>query len=152
MIDDATQFIKNDIGHKGLDNPSLITEAIDEAIRKVDGPITSCPPTGPPTTTDELNERLSRMQHTLDQFLEPILKNTYDKSMNCDGFADFSPNRITTIQATIDMLTKKYLAPIQQKQKDLQAGHASDCDKKKGASSAVGSSMNTIKGGSKPGV
>jgi hypothetical protein len=164
LIADVTIFIKNDNGQKGLDDPSLNDRSINDAVSKVDGPITICPPTDEPT---DINERLTRMENTLAQFIEPQLKATYEKSMKCSSegfmvpasarrrrrgiepFLDLDLNdpvqRLKEIEHTIHSLTVQYLAPIQQKQKDLQSGKVSDCDKQKGSKTAVGSSMSMIR-------
>ena len=160
MKEEVIIFIKNDNGQKGLDDPSLNDRSINYAISKVDGPITTCPPTDEPA---DLNEHLTRMEHTLAQFIEPQLKAAYEKSMNCsEGFMvpasarrrrrglepfldlDDSAQRLQAIEHTLHRLTVQYLAPIQQKQKDLQSGKVSDCDKQKGSKTAVGSSMSMI--------
>ncbi len=168
LIADVTIFIKNDNGQKGLDDPSLNDRSINDAVSKVDGPITTCPPTDEPT---DINERLTRMEHTLAQFIDPQLKAAYEKSMKCSSegfmvpasarrrrrglepFLDLNLNldlndpvyRLKEIEHTIHNLTVQYLAPIQQKQKDLQSGKVSDCDKQKGSKTAVGSSMSMIR-------
>ena len=168
MVDAVVKFIESDVGQKGQDDPSLNQKAINDALSNVDGPITTCPP---PSSVNDYNDRLSRMQRTLDQFIKPELKKTYDKVFDqkgCDNFVGSmvpiepfdNPEsefimmvaQLQIIQSTIVSLTNQYLAPIQQKQKELQSGKASDCDKKKGAHSSVGSSLSMIRGSSKPGV
>jgi len=166
MIGNVVEFIKNKVGKKGEDDPSLYTQAINDAIGKVDGPITSCPAGGTPTSVDDVNDRLSRMQDTLDQFIRPVLKDTYDITFDQKGCDNFVGNLLVepfddtqeevgmimsglpAIQNTIASLTGQYLGPIQQKQKDLKSGKASDCDKKKGAKKANSSSLSMIEGSS----
>ena len=208
MTADIVQFIMNDVGKPGQDDPSLNTAAIQKAVSKVDGPITVCPPAPQPTTVDDINDRLTRMEQTLNQLIEPELKHTYEVTFDKkDCFVDFQESseefmdflgtkelqwrrrrviepsghswpksnaqtlttlvepfddpqdefikmvdRLQGIQGTIASLTAQYLAPIQQKQKELKAGKPSDCDKKKGSKSSVSSSLNQIKGSSKPGM
>jgi hypothetical protein len=180
MTADIVEFIKNDVGKPGQDDPSLNDQAIQKAVSKVDGPITTCPPAPQPTTVDDINDRLTRMEQTLNQLIEPELKHTYEVTFDTkDCFVDFlgakelkwrrrrrviegfedpqdefikMVDRLQGIQGTIASLTAQYLAPIQQKQKDLKSGKPSDCDKKKGAKSSVSSSLNQIKGSSKPGM
>ena len=180
MTADIVTFIKNDVGKPGQDDPSLNDAAIQKAVSKVDGPITVCPPAPQPTTVDDINDRLTRMEQTLNQLIAPELKHTYEVTFDTkDCFVDFlgikelkwrrrrhviepfddpqdefinMVNRLQGIQGTIASLTAQYLAPIQQKQKDLKSGKPSDCDKKKGAKSSVSSSLNQIKGSSKPGM
>lgn len=165
LIADTVTFIKNDVGKKGQDDPSANEDAINDAVSNVDGPITVCPAAGTPTSVDDVDDRLSRMKRTLDQFIETEFKKTYDKAMKCDSesfighivepfddaqdkFADFV-SRLQDIQTKIGFLTSQYLNPIQQKQKDLKSGKASDCDKQKGAKSSVSSSLGQIQGGGK---
>ena len=144
LMAEVITFIKNDVGKPGQDDPSRNDQAIQTAMNKVDGPITVCPPASPPTTIEDANDRLARMEHTLAQFIEPELKHTYEVTFDkkgCDSFMDYTP-RLQAIQDTIKSLTSQYLAPIQQKQKELRSGNVSDCDKKKAASSSVSVSVS----------
>ena len=175
MTTAVVTFIKNEVGKPGQDDPSLNDKAVQKAVNKVDGPITACPPAPQPTTVDDINDRLTRMENTLNQLIAPELKHTYDVVFDTkDCFRDFLgtktrmhviepfddtqdefvklTGRLQGIQGTIFSLTSQYLGPIQQKQKDLQGGKASDCDKKKGSKSSVSSSLSMIKGSSKPGL
>ena len=155
LIQDVRNFITADIGQPGQDDPSLITAAMQKAVDAVNGPITICI-----TASEELNDtnkpdnlsiddRLTRMERTLDQLVEPQLKLAYDKSMTCEGFASDSldsvsetveskqKERLAAIQTMIATLTKRYLDPLDQKQADLKAGQLSDCEKRKGANTAI---------------
>lgn len=144
LIDDVRNFITADIGQPGQADPSLITAAMQKAIDAVKGPITNCPgdsapaPASAPSDPAMINDRLSRMERTLEQLVEPQFKYTYDKSMTCEGFVSGTPQeRLTAIQATIAMFKKRYLDPLDQKKADLQAGHLSDCEKRKAANTAI---------------
>lgn len=140
MLDDVSQFIKNTFGKRGQDNPALPAAAFQAAVAAAKGPTTVCPPQEPPTMVD-VDERLDRMERTLLLVIEPQFKTTYDTSVTCnEGFADLSlslTSRLQQLRATIDLMNSKYLRPIQQKQKDLQSGRVSDCDKKRGAKTAI---------------
>ncbi len=137
MVDDVIAFIKSRNGPKGLDDPSINTTAIEKAKQAVDGPITTCPESG------TVEDRLTRMEQTLQQFIEPNLKQTYEMTVVCESFASVSDSlvdpasRLHAIRQTIHTLKAKYLNPIQQKQADLRQGRVSDCDKKRGAITAV---------------
>jgi len=161
LITDVRNFITADIGQPGQDDPSLITAAMQKAVDAVNGPITICISGSDstdktnnqdnPDKTDNLSidDRLTRMEQTLNQLVEPQLKLAYDKSMTCEGFESDSMDsvsetveskqkeRLTAIQATMDMLKKRYLDPLDQKQADLKAGQLSDCEKRKGANTAI---------------
>jgi len=157
LIEDVRNFITADIGQPGQDDPSLITAAMQKAVDAVNGPITICLTESTESSrstesTDKLSidDRLTRMEQTLNQLVEPQLKLAYDKSMICEGFESDSmdlasdPNaeskqkeRLTTIQATMDMLKKRYLDPLDKKQADLKSGQLSDCEKRKGANTAI---------------
>jgi hypothetical protein len=142
LITDVRNFITSDIGQPGQADPSLITAAMQKAIDAVKGPITTCPeaPASAPAPSDPaiIEDRLARMERTLEQLVEPQFKYTYDKAMTCEGFASGTPQeRLTAIQATIATLKARYLDPLDQKQADLQAGHLSDCEKRKAANTAI---------------
>jgi len=152
LITDVRNFITADIGQPGQDDPSLITAAVQKAVDAVNGPITICLTESTSTATPNqlsIDDRLARMERTLDQLVEPQLKLAYDKAMTCEGFASDSldsvsetveskqKERLAAIQATIATLTKRYLDPLDQKQAELKAGHLSDCEKRKGANTAI---------------
>ena len=163
LVDHVNTFIASDVGQPGQDNPSILKAAQNKAAAATMGPNTVCPGTElVPVDMNEAADRISRIERTLNLLVEPEFKATYDKSMVCEGFdsdsdpdsdsdsdSDPDPNqdeaeikvhltvRLNAAQTTIKRLTTQYLDPIQQKQKDLQAGIASDCDKKKGATTAV---------------
>lgn len=137
MLEDVSQFITNTFGKRGQDNPALPAAAFQAALAAANGPTTVCPP----ATMVDAEDRLDRMERTLLLVIEPQFKTTYDTSVTCnEGFADLSltpVDRLQRLRATIDLMNSKYLRPIQQKQKDLQSGRVSDCDKKKGAKTAI---------------
>lgn len=123
-------FVASELGQPGQDDPSLITRAMD-----VGAPTIDC--TGVPLL---LEERLTRMERTLNELAEPVLKKAYDKTMTCEGFVDAYPDpdlRLKNIQAKLYTLTKKYLDPLLQNQSDLKKGILSDCNKRKAANAAV---------------
>jgi len=123
-------FVASELGQPGQDDPSLITRAMD-----VGAPTIDC--TGGPLL---LEERLTRMERTLNELAEPVLKKAYDRTMTCEGFEDAYPDpdlRLKNIQAKLYTLTKKYLDPLLQNQSDLKKGIVSDCNKRRAANAAV---------------
>ena len=149
LIQDVRNFITADIGQPGQDDPSLITTAMQKAVDTVNGPITICLSEATVQSERSIDDRLARMERTLAQLVEPHLKMAYDKAMTCEGFASDSVDsvsetvesnqkeRLAAIRATIATLTKRYLDPLDQKQAELKAGHLSDCEKRKGANTAI---------------
>lgn len=125
MIDDVEKFIKS----KNMSEDS----STDAAKQSVDGPVTTCPA----PVHDSIEDRLTRMERTLQQFIEPELKQTYESSVPCEPFVSDAVDRLDAIRRTIHTLNVKYLNPIKQKQEDLRRGHISDCDKKRGAMTAI---------------
>jgi len=133
LKEEVRKFVASEIGQPGQDDPSLITNAMN-----VGAPLADC------TQGLPLNERFARIERTL-IFAEQVLKRTYDKLMTCEGFGsredleDYVNNqeRLKIIQAKIYSLTKMYLEPLLQNQRDLQKGIISDCNKRRGASAAV---------------
>jgi len=164
MMDSVKGFIESDLGQKGQDDPSLVTRAFEkaEAEAAVAGPLTVCPPAD--NDSSDIQDRLARMELTLDKFVEPHLKSTFEtatKSQCTEGFFVESvgldndeedkknkekeiekiKSRLQAIQTTLHRLTVRYLNPIQQRQDDIRSGKVSDCDKKKGATAAVDASI-----------
>jgi len=139
LVADVKEFIESDNGQRGQDDPAINTAAIQDAMSSVGEPITSCPPSA------DLSGNMDRIrvaQLTLDRFIGPQLKRTFDKSMNCkitETFVSLTSEEPTLekVQQTIRDLKSRYLDPIRQKQKDLRAGIISDCEKDKGAFAAV---------------
>ena len=123
-------FVASELGQPGQDDPSLIVRAMD-----VGAPLSDCTKAVPLP----LEERLTRMERTLDQLAEPVLKRTYDKTMTCEGFGPIHDpdTRLKAINAKLQRLTKQYLDPLLQNQSDLQKGIVSDCNKRRGASAAI---------------
>jgi len=146
LVVETNNYIQADIGPAGSDNPSLVTAAQQKAATAAaaTGPILGCPL---PAADEGLQpeERLDRMERTLDKLVEPELKRACAKSGVCptnEGF-DSAPaaavplqTRLDAINIKIKTITALYLAPMKQKQADLQSGQASDSDKQKGAAAA----------------
>jgi energy-coupling factor transporter transmembrane protein EcfT len=131
MIASTISYIRNDAGPQG---PDAITSAIQQSIANAGGPVSQCPTIAvtDATSEQELDERLTRMENSLTGLVEPEAKKTFAATQCTEGFVD-QGSRLAAIQQTIKSLQTQYLDPIQQKQRDLQCGRLSDCERKKGA-------------------
>ena len=129
----VNKYIQSDLGQSGHDNPALVSTAQANAAAAVIGGITVCP--APIDLTAD--ERLTRMEQTLTQLVEPQLKIAYNKAMTCEGFAASTEDRLAAIHQMVDTLTKQYIDPLNQKVEDLKSGKLSDCERRKGASTAL---------------
>jgi len=134
MKDEIRTFVASDLGKAGQEEPTLISQRMN-----VGSPTVACDS----TTKLTMDERLTRMEITLDKLAEPELKKSYDATMKCEGFATplvnpKDPNdRLSAIQKKLSILTTMYLDPILQHQRDLQSGIVSDCNKKRAADAAI---------------
>lgn len=137
MIDDVDQFIASNLGNV---DPSIVDAAKQKARDDVN--MVFCPP-----GVGSVDDRLARLEDTLKNFTGPQLEKTYKKAMTCEGFSSSDPSeRLQGIQNMIGVQYSQMLGPMKQKQKDLQSGKASDCDKEKASRVATSSSLNMIKG------
>jgi hypothetical protein len=145
----ADKYIAGDVGPAGKKNPSLVTAAEQKAREGVDLVLCS---DGAPAEVDssgdlaDLDARLARLESTLAGFTGVVFKHSYDETVPCkEGFAAMPSvptvadltKRLEAVQATIKDQQTQYLDPMDQKTKDLQAGKASECDKKSGAKLAA---------------
>lgn len=145
----ADKYISGDVGPAGKKDPSLVTAAEQKAREGVNLVLCS---DGAPAEVDssgdltELDSRLARLESTLAGFTGVVFKHSYDETVPCkEGFAAVPQvpsaadltKRLDAVRATIKEQQTKYLDPMDQKTKDLQAGKASDCDKKNGAKLAA---------------
>ncbi len=166
LIGQTDEYIRSGIGPKGKDDPSLVTTAQQEARADAGGPITDCTASWPATVADassqtldetmgQLDDRITRMEMTLKGFSAPVLTKAYQNTVACttegfalyDGFALYESfvatsivalqDRLKAIQDVINYQEKKLIGGMEQKKKDLQAGKASDCDKQRGAKTAM---------------
>jgi hypothetical protein len=154
-ITQADQFISGDVGPAGKKDPSLVSAAEAKAREGVN--LVLCSDGAPVDASDDLvtlESRIERLESTLSGFTGAVFKHSYDETVPCkEGFADAAAvtepdpvdleRRLAAIRTMINDQKTKYLDPINQKTADLQAGKASDCDKKRGATLAA-------KGGPKP--
>jgi hypothetical protein len=147
----ADQFVISSVSMPGADNKVAAVNAIEVARAPTGGVMTVCPSTWPKTITDhdavlgEAANRLARMESTLKNYTEPQLLKTYKAVVPCESFVDDAAeeqrltvlgqlnDRLATINDIVTAQKKNLLRPVDNKQKELKAGHASDCDKAKGA-------------------
>jgi hypothetical protein len=165
LITRTDQFIQNDIGKPGQDDPSLVTAAQQKARAGLPGPMTDCPATASPLQglsaeiLADLENRVTRLEATVLKFTLPEIQRTYDTATKCEGFAgggDADPvaalaDRITALEASVDLQKSKLLKAIDDKTAALQRGEVSDCDKKKAGKTAIATS-NKMPAGTVTGV
>lgn len=138
----ADHFIQGNVGHPGIENPSLVTDAQEKA--RGSGPIVECSNTkeDAPTLQDAENH-LTRLENTLQAFTGPTFQAAYNNTVICKE--DFTgtekprvnrkqlQERLKKVNATIAEQQKRLLAPIDAKTAALRRGEVSDCDKRRGA-------------------
>lgn len=146
----ADQFIKSDVGPAGTTDPSLVTAAEAKAREGVNMVLCSDgvpAASGLDPSADELairtdlENRIARLESTVAGLTGVVFKRAYDETVPCkEGFVAASvpsvadlQERVNAVRAVVADQKTKYLDPIDQKTADLQAGRASDCDKRRGA-------------------
>lgn len=165
-ITEADNFIKNKVGKPGQDNPQLVSAAQKAARQMLVNPLTkqyepipmsTCPSVWPKDISGadavfaEADNRLAKMESTLKLFTLPQFTEAKAAMACTESFVAEAEDprltalkqRLAAVQATIASQKNEYLDPIHQKQADLQKGIASDCEKRKGAKSAVAASNVT---------
>ena len=139
----ADTFIQNQVGKPGHDDPSLLAAAQQSARTAAGGPLTDCSAAAVAASLDEAENRIQRIETTLNGFTGPVFQQAYKASNTCESFADISgaaarlkdlQQRMGAIQQLLVLQKKKMLDPIDAKQQALQSGQVSDCDKKRGGS------------------
>lgn len=155
----ADGFIQSDVGPPGQDNPSLVMTAQETARSAAGGPVVDCSATDV-SGLDDAENRIARLETTLNGFTAPVFQKAYKASNTCEGFAlarqpgltlrhltsdvenfiddpavrlDDLQKRLSTIQSLIVQQKQNYLKPIDDKNAAMQRGELSDCDRKKGA-------------------
>ena len=140
LITRADTFTEGDLGNDGQKNPRLVADALGKARVSAGGPLIDCSP----GHTGDFENRLTRLERTLQSFTDPIFKKALSTSNTCEGFSSNSiptpkpvltnEERIASILSLIQYQQTKYLKPIDDKVAALQRHELSDCDKSKGAS------------------
>ena len=158
LITQTDKFIQGDQGSAGHKDPTLVEAAQQKAraavidpLTKAVVPLTDC---GAPWDSSEVANRISRLELTLKMFTGPEIQKTYNSTVPCNesfvsgsgpasGSASGSTpeemadpalvQRLVAIKEVITMQQTQWLAPINQKIKDLRSGKVSSCDKQKGS-------------------
>lgn len=157
----ADGFIKNNEGKAGHDNPSLVSAAQQKARDAAGGPLTDCTASWPTTLQDvssytldqglaDADNRLTRLETTLQGFTGVIFQNTYNATVACqmpttEGFETSLATlqqRLAAVQAAIQAQQQKLLGPIDQKMEEIKKGQLSDCDKARGKATAMKASTS----------
>lgn len=136
----ADHFIQGNVGHPGIENPSLVTDAQKKA--RGEGPIVECTK-NEHITLEEADNHLTRLENTLQAFTGPTLQTAYNNTVVCkeDFVGTKSPviqlkhlqDRLQRVTETIKDQQKRLLDPIDEKTAALRRGEVSDCDKRRGA-------------------
>jgi hypothetical protein len=133
LITRADAFTEGNLGNEGQRNPRLVANALGKSRSAAVGPLVGCSP----GHKDDFENRLSRLETTLQSFTDPIFKDALSASNTCEGFETVRSNeeRIAAILSLIEYQQTKYLKPIDDKVAALQRHEVSDCDKNKAAAS-----------------
>jgi hypothetical protein len=150
LVTRTDEFIQGDVGNPGIQNPSLVTDAQNQARLLVGSSITICPATGIPETEtlQDADQRLLRLEATLKSFSGPRILKVYQQSVEC--FVPLNAEiggpvivllqaRLTAVQNSIALQQGKMLTAIDAKKEALKRGEASDCDKQKGVAAQAAS-------------
>lgn len=143
LVTRTDEFIQGDVGNPGIQNPTLVTDAQNQARLSVGSSITICPATGIPETEtlQDADQRLLRLEATLKSFSGPRIQKVYQQSVECfvplnaeiggPSIESLQP-RLAAVQEAIALQQGKWIGAIDAKKAALQRGEASDCDKQKG--------------------
>ena len=144
LIKKTDEFIKNEVGIAGIDNPRLVSAKRAELAAAAE-PMLICDAFADyecilkkkeAPVDDE--ERLSRMERTLMRFVYPEINKTC-AAASCDRpcetltleGADTAEGRLAAMNAVADGIDRQ-LAIIDEKTASLRRGELSDCDREKG--------------------
>jgi hypothetical protein len=142
LITRTDAFIKSDVGKPGQEDPSLVTAAQERArsgLSLVDcGASWSADVSDAAVQLSEAENRISRLEATLNKFTGPEIKKIYDNTVPCEGFATAPtlPELRVRLDAVLKVMTDqqmKLLKPIDDKTAQMQRGEVSDCEKRRGA-------------------
>lgn len=155
------KFIEGSLGKKGHDDPSLVVSA--QAAARPTDPMTSCPnsPFGDisdSATLVEADNRISRMETSLNGFIGPQLQKTYNRTVPCpaiETFVNAGPTveslqvRLNNVISILQKQKTTLLKPIDDKNERIQRHEVSDCEKQQGSKKAIAES-NAAAGASAP--
>ena len=85
LITRTDEFIQGDVGNPGIQNPTLVKDAQNQARLSVGGSITICPATGIPETEtlQDADQRMQRLEATLKSFSGPRIEKVWQQSVEC---------------------------------------------------------------------
>ena len=148
------KFIEGNLGKKGNDDPSLVIAA--QAAAKPKEPITSCPfapfsDTSGSAVIADAENRIARLETSLNQFTGPQLQKTYNLTVPCPAIETFvdaaNGSTIESLQTRLDAIVSllkkqqtELLKPIDDKNERIQRHELSDCEKKEGSKKAIAES------------
>jgi len=143
LITRTDEFIQGDVGNPGIQNPTLVTDAQNQARLSVGSSITICPATGIPETEtlQDADQRLLRLEATLKSFTGPRIKKVYETSIECfiplntdinGPSLESLQTRLVSVQEAIALQQGKWIKALDLKKEALNRGELSDCDKQKG--------------------
>lgn len=155
LITRTDEFIQGDVGNPGIQNPTLVTDAQNQARLSVGGSITICPATGIPETEtlQDADQRMQRLEATLKSFSGPRIQKVWQQSVECFVPLNADINgpslaslqeRLKVVQTAIALQQGKWIKEIDAKKEALQRGEASDCDKQKGIAAQKASSGTSV--------
>jgi hypothetical protein len=147
LIAKADDMIKGTVPPLGSPDPEAVAAAQQKAREAVGAPLVACtdsPWESPTTETaalQQIDERLTRMEATVQQFTGPQINTAYTKLTTCEGFEDAATlttqqQRLLNVRTAIQQ-QEEWLQKIQDKSDAMQRGEMSDCDRQKGAASAT---------------
>jgi hypothetical protein len=150
LVTRTDEFIQGDVGNPGIQNPTLVTDAQNQARLLVGSSITICPATGIPETEtlQDADQRLLRLEATLKSFSGPRILKLYMQTVECfqpvntesgNPYIVLLQARLTAVQNSIALQQGKMLTAIDAKKEALKRGEASDCDKQKGVAAQAAS-------------
>ena len=150
LVTRTDEFIQGDVGNPGIQNPTLVTDAQNQARLSVGSSITICPATGIPETEtlQDADQRLLRLEATLKSFSGPRILKLYMQTVECfqpvntesgNPYIVLLQARLTAVQNSIALQQGKMLTAIDAKKEALKRGEASDCDKQKGVAAQAAS-------------
>jgi hypothetical protein len=153
LITRADKFIGSDQGQPGVDDPSLVAAAQQKARDAVGAPITDCAAAGPTDLSgdallQEADNRITRMEATLKGLTGPEFQSVYNKTVPCTESFSSGPSeadlreRLAAVRQTIQDQQSKLLKPIDDKQAAVQRHEVSDCEKRRGANTAMAKSLS----------
>jgi hypothetical protein len=147
LVTRANEFIQGEVGHPGIDNPTLVSAAIESERSGAGGPLVNCPTGGDyDERADEAENRINRLEHTVRGFTNRPIEAAYKRSDTChpetapvvvetfddqvNGLVRLN-ERLTAVREQIEK-QKSWLRVVDEKTAAMQRGEVSDCDKAAG--------------------